>query len=419
MSSSDNNRPSGAPGIVPVVFNTPTNPGTTSTPRNFDPINPGRFRPVIIPSPEHVNRAMIAQIRGQAANHPGFGIPFHVYGVSSTISPAASGATSAVTVAFSRNPGDAAYGGVKLFAKGYQGNQNLTQVGGGVESPITAILNNTGEPVSLFVQSTGNGGSAPIASAPSVGVNLPLAAAGGFGKTTNAPGVNKLIGDVTGTAAGTTIPTTLAAIDGTAVSAASPTSGTYLFYNGTAWVPYNPFLAAPSWHDSGEGGPYAWNPNGGAIGKFGGGIFFFMFKLAYTFTFKRCSFRAVTGGSGSQSAFGIYSADGTTKYISWDSIATTSTTNYSVTAGPVTLQPGLYMFAYASTGGTQAPNTDSGYSTSGSSDATEAWNLDGTYVRSGQAGNTLSSGAMPSALGSLATTTNIPPTICHVCFTPV
>jgi hypothetical protein len=403
-----------------------------SDPKHLDPANPGRARnnndSHLVPSggsPWGIirsvgeSRNLINQIRSTApAGAKGWGIPLHVFNVSVNASPAAKGTTSAVSVNFQRNAADPHFGGVKLFARGYQGNPSLTEIGSGTESPITAVLQNTGEPISIVAQAFGNNGQAPIATAPSTGMKLPQSISGGYGTGTNAPGVNKLIGDVTGNATGTTISTTLSAIDGTPVVAGSPTAGTYLFYNGTNWIPYNPFLAAPSWHDSGEGGPYAWNPNGGAIGKNTGQVFFFMFKLAYTFTFKRCSFRAVTGGAGSLSAFGIYSPDGTTKLISWDAIATTSTTNYSVTAGPVTLQPGLYLFAYACSGGTQAPNTDSGYSTSGTSDTSEAWNLDGTYIRSGAGANALSAGAMPSSLGALSTA-GVPATIMHVTFTPV
>ena len=134
---------------------------------------------------EASNRSNINQIRGVTkAGSTGSGIPKHVTNVSVLMSSASAGATSKIVVTFRRDPTDSTFTGVTVYAKGYQGNQSPTQVGFGTDAPLTVILNNTGESVSLIVQATGNGGSAPMSTAPSCGVKLPASSNGGFGTIT-------------------------------------------------------------------------------------------------------------------------------------------------------------------------------------------------------------------------------------------
>lgn len=127
----------------------------------------------------------INQIRGvNRAGATGAGIPQHVTNLSASVANASVGLTSAVALTFRRDPSDPNFGGVTVWAKGYQGNQSPTQVANGQDSPITFILNNTGEALSLIVQANGNGGSAPIGTAPTTGLTLPKSTGGGVGTTT-------------------------------------------------------------------------------------------------------------------------------------------------------------------------------------------------------------------------------------------
>ena len=127
----------------------------------------------------------INQIRGtNVAGSTGSGIPQHVTNVSAVMANASTGATSTVTVTFNRNPADSAFAGVNVLVKGYQGNQTATQIAAGADSPVKFILNNTSEALSFSVQAYGNGGNAPLSTAPTVGVTLPKNTTGGVGTTT-------------------------------------------------------------------------------------------------------------------------------------------------------------------------------------------------------------------------------------------
>lgn len=138
--------------------------------------------------------AGINQIRGIAqAGAIGAGIPQHVTNISVSIANASAGTTSTVTVTFRRDPSDKNFSGVSVFAKGYQGNQTPLQVASSTDSPVSFILNNTGEALSLIVQATGNAGAAPFGTAPTAGVNLPKSTAGGVGTTTTTTTPSKSI----------------------------------------------------------------------------------------------------------------------------------------------------------------------------------------------------------------------------------
>lgn len=127
----------------------------------------------------------INQIRGTAAkNATSFGVPKHVTNVGAAISTGSKGSTSTVRVTFHRDPSDKAYSATAIWVKGYQGNGNPVQVASSYESPATFVLNNTGEPVSVVAQATGNSGQAPLDAAPTTGLRLPKSNNGGFGTNT-------------------------------------------------------------------------------------------------------------------------------------------------------------------------------------------------------------------------------------------
>jgi hypothetical protein len=327
-------------------------------------------KPVTVASP-------INQIRGiSSPNSTGAGIPKHVTNVSASISTASKGTTTTVKVQFSRDPSDSSFGGVNVLVKGYQGNGKFVQVAGGSDSPVTFVLNNTGEAISVAVQATGNSGSAPLSGAPTTGAKLPKSTLGGFGTTTT-----------TSSGGG----------------------------GGSSYV-------LPWWNNQ-DGSPYCWNSGSGTFGPAGGAgagiVLWYMFTIAFPVTLYRVSFRINGGGgTGCLVGCGVYSSDGTTKLISWDAIsAAASGTDHTQTSTAVTLQPGTYIWAFGYTGGTGVPTTDSGVLTSGSSDVSESWNKGG-FIRSGQSPNAIAAGVMPSSLGVLATTTNMPSLMAQVTVSP-
>ena len=132
------------------------------------------------------NATLINQLHGQnTSNATGAGIPKQVSNVRASVANAQTGATCTVTVLFSQDPTDKNFAGVAILVKGYQGNPQLVQVSSGVGSPTKFVLNNTGENVSFTVQAYGNGGSAPLTSAPTCGATLPQSTGGGFGSSSS------------------------------------------------------------------------------------------------------------------------------------------------------------------------------------------------------------------------------------------
>lgn len=159
-----------------------------SNPTNQDPSKSGSVRPTRLGDlsvPFAPTAAPLGQIRGiSKKGSTGAGIPKHVSNVASSLSQASTGMTSAVSVTYSRDPGDASHEKVNVYVKGYQGNSSPVQIASGSESPVTFVLNNTGETVSILVQAQGNSGSAPLSTAPSTGVQIPKSNGGGFGTGT-------------------------------------------------------------------------------------------------------------------------------------------------------------------------------------------------------------------------------------------
>ncbi len=126
--------------------------------------------------------ASINQLRGvNVANSTGAGIPRQVTGVQVSVSNANTGSTCVVTVTFHRDPSDANFSTANIYVRNYNGNPANVRVASGANSPISCVLNNTGESIVVSVQASGNAGDAPLASSPTIGIKLPQSASGGFG----------------------------------------------------------------------------------------------------------------------------------------------------------------------------------------------------------------------------------------------
>ena len=225
-----------------------------SDPRAVNPSNPGVAKGTSFGDakvPDTRTASPINQIRGIAGKgSTGAGIPKHVTGVACTVSQASSGATSKVTVTFTRDPGDSSLSKVNVHLVGYQSNNSAVQIASGSDSPITFVINNTGERVRVIAQAQGNSGAAPLETAPSTGIQLPLSDGGGYGtQTTTGVSIEQpvtagqlakiagsssiaganLSGDVT-TASSTS--TTVERIRGVTVSATAPLAEQVLKYSG-------------------------------------------------------------------------------------------------------------------------------------------------------------------------------------------
>jgi len=202
--------------------------------------------------------AGLNQIRGvNVAGSTGSGIPKHVTNVTASTANAIAGSTSTITLMFRRYPTDTAFGGVVIWVKGYQANQTPTQVASSSDSPVNFILNNTGEALSIIVQAFGNGGSAPLNTAPTTGLTLPKSASGGVGTTTVTSGsavsgsavagqlakfaspATTLTGaNLTGDATtSNTTAVTVVGLQGKAITTVTPIIGDALEFNGTSWTP--------------------------------------------------------------------------------------------------------------------------------------------------------------------------------------
>ena len=100
------------------------------------------------------------QIRGiSAAGALGAGIPRHVTNVRASVSNANTGSTSVVTVTFRRDPVDSSYSTAQVYIRAYNGNPSNVLIASGANSPISFVLNNTGESVVVTVQSPNRGGA--------------------------------------------------------------------------------------------------------------------------------------------------------------------------------------------------------------------------------------------------------------------
>ncbi len=180
-----------------------------------------------------MSNAQFNQIRGiNVANTAvGNGIPRQVTNVAASVSNATTGSTNVVTVTFRRDPADVSFSKAQVYLRGYNGNPSNVLIASGSNSPISFVLNNTGESIVVLVQSSGNAGDAPISSSPTTGVKLPKSTGGGFGPTTVTSSVTGLTGDVTTTGSSSPLTATVVGLQGKSLSAVAPNPGDVLEYS--------------------------------------------------------------------------------------------------------------------------------------------------------------------------------------------
>lgn len=160
------------------------------------------------------------------------------------------------------------------------------------------------------------------------------------------------------------------------------------------------FVSWTTWRGFGSGGSNgaSWIPSGQPANT----ISFLQLDLYSATTIRKITTQWVSnsGGGPHFSTCAIYSLDGTTKLVDAGQNAFSDaniTTPQTVTlVSPVTLNAGSYLVAWGAT--TAAGSGAMGFTWA---IATELSILNNTYKRYGLAGNALSSGSMPSSLGTL------------------
>lgn len=327
-----------------------------SDPKNKDPYNSGAVRATSFGDatvPFTTTASPLSQIRGiSAKGSTGAGIPKHVTNVAASTSNASTGTTNAISVTFSRDPSDTSHSKVNVYVKGYQGNSSPVQVASGSESPVTFVLNNTGEAISVLVQSQGNSGEAPLATAPSTGVRLPVGVGGGYSVTT-----------VTNTPPS---------------SAASLTNG-FMFGAGSLVVPFI----------NGSG-----SPNSGVADR----VRVCKFSIAIGISFSKCSVQ-ITNANVARLSFGIYSLSGDKIFDSGIFVGPGASGALTNSITPVTLPAGTY---YAAQTADNNPG-NIGVDVLNIGGAGQLAANVGSAVILGKAANPSVAGALPATLGAITT----------------
>jgi hypothetical protein len=146
------------------------------------------------------------------------------------------------------------------------------------------------------------------------------------------------------------------------------------------------------------------NIAGGTIISANNQVRVWQFVLPFRCVVGHITFRLTTGIASSLTDIGIYSADGNTKLVSTGAIDTSGAAADKTTpVGPVTLNPGVYYFAWTSNDATVQLYRHG-------SDTTQIPLMNtGTAKRIGTAANSSSSGVLPSSLGTItAANVNFP-----------
>lgn len=328
-------------------FSKPYNPGVAKSTRFGDASVP--YTPTASP---------LNQIRGVAAKgSTGAGVPRHVSNVAARISTASEGTTSAISVTYSRDPSDTSHSKVNVYVSGYQGNKTPVQVASGSESPVTFVLNNTGETLSIRVQSQGNSGAAPLDTAPTAGIQLAKSTAGGFGVQTT-----------------TSTPPT-----------PPPTPPVFDAF-------WGPGIVSDSVILGGSGGTFV-----SLVGS-ADEVRVSMFSLTDDFTITKVSTSCSNNAIGRKASFGIYSLAGNLLLDSGQFLFATSPTVQTNTIAAVTLSAGVYFFAQ--TASDHPGDTFTGFQNNTDPSKFQAI-ANANLMRMGVAASVSSVGVLPATLGAI------------------
>ena len=319
------------------------------------------------------NQTKINQIHGtNPAGSFGAGVPKPVFNVQASMANASPGATTTINISFQRDPSDQNFSGVVIYAKGYQSNNAPVQIGASKDSPCTVILNNTGESVTLIVQSVGNGGVSPIASSPTTSIKLPKSKGGGVGTTT----VTQL------------------------VTQPAPSSGPVIA-DANSCLFWGAGITPSQLSQVGS------VTNGTPITSANNLVYVYQFILPVAMTVRQMVWYLNSGNPGEVFSFGIYNS-AKNLVLQVTNTRTTGQNIYVSTFTGVTLQPGVYWFAQTCSGTTVNGMNATSNSFGGSTFAPfsiRSSGYTGAVQMSGVASNAATSGVLPSSLGTISNAT--------------
>jgi len=162
------------------------------------------------------------------------------------------------------------------------------------------------------------------------------------------------------------------------------------------------FTGSPSLLGNWEGANLTMNPSGQGVfaATTANLVEVFQVKLLYPFSFNTLTFVSASVSGSNLVGIGLYSAAGSL-LVAWNNItvATNATKFANTPAGGATLiNPGNYFWGYACST-TATVQTEGGLTNATSNETGMPWNQ--SAVRNGYATNKMSSGVMPSTLGTL------------------
>ena len=168
----------------------------------------------------------------------------------------------------------------------------------------------------------------------------------------------------------------------------------------------------PSFTTAGQGyffGPGIFEPIS-AISRATGGswvaasntVYVVQFDLLCTFKVTKLSINVTANAIGKHGGFGIYSADGNTKYVDSGAMSLGSIAVVTSTIASVTLNPGTYFWAQTSDGTTAQLST---ITTSLNLADANLFNANASFPRIALATNVSAAGVLPATLGALTAVT--------------
>jgi hypothetical protein len=150
------------------AWNTPVDGGSGAPARKL-------FRPDMVEERlRRAGKAGTTTVGNNAVGRNTTGVPDQVRTISVTESPKKiqDRTYSLVSVTFLRNPIDAAFAGVRIWLTGYQANPGRVLVADGFDSPLSFLVESTGESVVVAVQAVGTTAAADLDAAPTATVLL-------------------------------------------------------------------------------------------------------------------------------------------------------------------------------------------------------------------------------------------------------
>jgi len=132
-------------------------------------------------------------------------------------------------------------------------------------------------------------------------------------------------------------------------------------------------------------------------------VYVIQFTMHVSFQVSKFSINVIGNAIGKHAGFGIYSADGNTKYVDSGAMSVGSIAIVTSSISPVTLSPGTYFWAQTSDGSTAQINI----STSAGTNDVALMNANASFPRYALAANASAAGVLPATLGALTAASGV------------